>query len=563
MAFFEQFKEDEVNEKLGRLKREAEERDAKRRAEAIGAPYISVKDVSVSLDALRIVSEEVARSAKMAVLQAKQKELAIVIVDIEDPKTKEVLHDLREQGYRYTLFIASESSLVENAWNRYQEIKSVPEESLSKVRIKQTELKENPTIQEVEAHLKAIDEQAESGSTTEFISAIFTAAVMIDASDVHLEPHGDSALLRFRIDGILYPIYTMAHKTYHLTLNRLKLLSVLKINVTNEPQDGRFTVERAEKDSIEIRVSIIPSEHGEMAVLRVLDPKTISLELSDLGFREKDITVVEKELKRPNGMILVTGPTGSGKTTTLYAFLRHVRSSEIKVITIEDPIEYHLSGIEQTQVDAHTGYTFSAGLRSILRQDPDVLLVGEIRDLETAEIGMHASLTGHLVFSTLHTNNALGAIPRLIDLGVKPSVITPSLNLIIAQRLVRRLCPHCRIEKELDAGSGEKIQQFLSSRIPEETASQYTDRTKQYIAGEGCDKCRNGYKGRIGVFELFRIKKDMHDLISKETSETSLQEAAERIGMIDMQADGILKILDGWTTKAEVERVTGPIDWWE
>ena len=248
------------------------------------------------------------------------------------------------------------------------------------------------------------------------------------------------------MDGVLYDVARFDKKIYESLLNRIKLVSGLKLNVISMPQDGRFTILREGSGDIEVRVSTIPSEYGETAVLRLLDPSAVALKLADLGLRADDMEIADNELKKPNGMILVTGPTGSGKTTTLYAFLKEVHNSELKSITIEDPIEYHLAGIEQTQVDTERGYTFAAGLRSILRQDPDIILVGEIRDLETAETAIHAALTGHVVFSTLHTNDAVGAIPRLIDMGTKLSTIGPALNLVVAQRLVRKLCDSCKSE---------------------------------------------------------------------------------------------------------------------
>lgn len=557
MAFFEQFNDERVKEKLERLRVEAEERDAKRRAEEAGLPYIAMKSVSVSLDALRLVPEEEARASGLAVVQSQKKELAIAVIDPSEMRTKERLHTLTAEGYTLKLFITTETGLMDHAWSRYAEIKKTPEESLSKVTLREHMVSH---LEELGVKLHETEKDSTSGSTTEIVSQLFSGAVSLGASDIHLEPKEGEALIRFRIDGMLYPVTPIQYETYRLILNRLKLLSALKINVTNEPQDGRFTLERKEESDIEIRASLIPSEYGETAVLRVLDPKTIALNLTELGFREEDIQHVEKELKRPNGMILVTGPTGSGKTTTLYAFLRHVRRPEIKVITIEDPIEYHLDGIEQTQVDPQRGYTFGAGLRSILRQDPDVILVGEVRDLETAEIGIHAALTGHLVFSTLHTNNALGAIPRLIDLGTKPSVIGPSLNLVIAQRLVRKICPQCRKERMLSAAEKEKIEGFLQT-VPLKLAERHKNKEVIYQAGDGCDACRGGYKSRIGVFELFTIKKEMHEMITAETSENDLREKAHAAGMVDMQTDGVLKILAGETTVEEVERVTGPIEW--
>jgi len=304
----------------------------------------------------------------------------------------------------------------------------------------------------------------------------------------------------------------------------------------------------------------MPSEFGEAIVLRLLDPETIKLSIKDLGFREDDLKIIEKELTRPNGAILNTGPTGSGKTTTLYSFLSHVQTPETKIITIEDPIEYHLEGIEQTQVDPEAGYTFAAGLRSALRQDPDVILIGEIRDLETAEIAMHSALTGHLVFSTLHTNDASGAIPRLLDLGVKPQIVAPALNIIIAQRLVRRLCEACKEPVEISPELKERVEKFLD-KLPDKV-NKDSFKNFKIFKPKGCDQCNYlGYKGRIAIFEMLMVTDKMKDLISREPIETEIKKLAIEEGMVTLAQDGIMKVLRGITTPEEVERVAGVLDW--
>ena len=400
---------------------------------------------------------------------------------------------------------------------------------------------------------------AAKASTTEIIEAILSGSLSLGASDIHLEPEKNSTKIRFRLDGLLNDIGSIESSEYAYVVSRIKLLGGLKLNISEAAQDGRFTIFSDDDRTIEVRVSINPSENGETIVLRVLDPKTISLSLDKVGFSKEDEEVVIKTLKRPNGMILVTGPTGSGKTTTLYAFLQAVQNSEVKVITIEDPIEYHLEGIQQTQVDAKVGYDFGNGLRSLLRQDPDIILVGEIRDLETADIAMNASLTGHLVFSTLHTNSAAGAIPRLIDLGVKPQIISPALNIIIAQRLVRRLCDNCKERYTPEGEAKKKLEDFISSLPPRIDRSRYADIA--LYRPKGCPECRKGYKGRIGIFELLEITKDFEILIHKETAAVELERAAIEKGFISLQQDGILKSLSGITDLDEVERITGPIEW--
>ena len=368
-----------------------------------------------------------------------------------------------------------------------------------------------------------------------------------------------SVKLRYRIDGDLHDVLSdLKSALYGQIISRIKLLSSLKLNIRDEAQDGRFTIGLGKKD-IEMRVAVAPSEFGEVIVMRVLDPDAINLSMNDLGFRNDDLAIVEKELNRPNGMILNTGPTGSGKTTTLYAFLKHKSSPEIKIITIEDPIEYHVSGIEQTQVDVEANYTFVNGLKSLMRQDPDVILIGEVRDKETAEIAIQAALTGHLVFSTIHANEAAGAIPRLVDLGVKPNSIGPALNLIIAQRLVKRLCEKCKTPSDRNKAVGEMIEKLLKSLPERVDVSVYDD--AELFKPKGCDSCGGtGFRGRIGIYELLRITKEIEDLMIKGSGEIEIGEFAAKQGIVTMQQDGLLKVLSGITTVEEVEKVTGPVD---
>ncbi|MEX2052856.1 MAG: GspE/PulE family protein, partial [Candidatus Paceibacterota bacterium] len=341
---------------------------------------------------------------------------------------------------------------------------------------------------------------------------------------------------------------------YPNILSRIKLLSGLKINVHNVPQDGRFTIRQEGRD-IEVRVSVLPGAYGENIVMRLLDPLTIRQKLEDLGMRGDTLAKIKKLLQKTTGSILTTGPTGSGKTTTLYAFLRQVNSPDVKIITIEDPIEYHIEGVAQTQVDARAGYTFADGLRSIVRQDPDVILVGEIRDAETAEIAMQASLTGHLVFSTLHTNNAAGTIPRLIDFNVKPVTIAPALNAAMAQRLVRRLCENCKKKQKIAAPDLELLRKYLA-KLPKEVEATDLSESMEIHYPQGCEDCNGtGYKGRIGVYELFEIDPDMERLILKSPAISEVEDMAKEKGMITLLQDGLIKAISGITSIDEVLRV--------
>jgi type II secretory ATPase GspE/PulE/Tfp pilus assembly ATPase PilB-like protein len=391
-------------------------------------------------------------------------------------------------------------------------------------------------------------------NVTELLDVILFGAITLDTSDIHLEPQEKEARLRIRLDGILQDVVFFDQTIYHHLLNRLKLLSKLKLNITDKPQDGRYSIE-IEDLLIEIRTSSLPSEYGESVVMRILNPKNL-ISLNDLGLRKDLYKIFEKEITKPNGMIIVTGPTGSGKTTTLYAFLKKIQNPEIKIITIEDPIEYHLKGVSQTQVAPEKGYDFSDGLRSIVRQDPDVILVGEIRDLETAKIALQAALTGHLVLSTLHTNDAAGTIPRLVDLGTDASSIASGLKMAVAQRLVRKVCKKCSTlikptEKEL-----VEIKKGLKS-LPADVKLPDLDKIQiAKIKEEGCQACNfTGYKGRQGLFEAFLIDSEMEKFILTNPPVSSVRELAIKKGMVTMYQSGLIDVVLGDTTFDEVLRV--------
>ncbi|MBU3934675.1 GspE/PulE family protein [Patescibacteria group bacterium] len=400
--------------------------------------------------------------------------------------------------------------------------------------------------------LQKMVQEALDQKTTDLIDIIFSGSIIISSSDIHIEPQEDQARLRVRLDGILQDVLFFDPKIYHALLSRLKLLSKIKLNITDKPQDGRFTIE-INKTTIEIRTSSLPSEYGESIVMRILNPKNL-IGLEALGLRKDLLEIFEREIRKPNGMIIVTGPTGSGKTTTLYAFLMKIQNPEIKIITIEDPIEYHLKGISQTQVAPEKGYDFKEGLRSIVRQDPDVILVGEIRDLETAKISLQASLTGHLVLSTLHTNDAAGTVPRLIDLGTDPSSIAPALNMAIAQRLVRKVCPKCAT---FIKPSSEQLAEIKKGTVnlPKTIKIPSLDKNFKIPKIKGCEFCNNtGYRGRQGLFEAFLIDKEMEKFILTNPPVSSIRDLAIKKGMITMYQSGLIEMIEGKTTLEEIKR---------
>lgn len=435
-------------------------------------------------------------------------------------------------------------------------MKEAREKISEEIKISPTKLSEiKKEVSNIPELKKKIEKFLEK-SATELLETILGGAINLDASDIHIEPEEEQAKMRIRLDGVLHDVIVFDLKVYQTLLSRVKLLSGIKLNITDRPQDGRFTI-LMEETTIEIRASTLPAEHGESIVLRLLSPKSL-IEIEALGLRKDLVKIFNREIKKPNGMIIVTGPTGSGKTTTLYAVLKRINKPAIKIITIEDPVEYHLTGLSQTQVDPTKGYTFASGLRSIMRQDPDVILVGEVRDLETAEIACQAALTGHLVFSTLHTNDAAGAIARLVDLGVRPVSIAPAFNMVIAQRLPRKICKKCVKFVSPSETDFKKLKEGLVKVPKKILPSSFFDPELKIPKAQGCPTCNlTGYKGRIGIFETFLVDDEMEKFILTNPSIVAMRELAIKKGMVLMHQDGLIKVLEGITTIEEVERVTG------
>jgi len=555
MALKDKEKQKKADVKISLLHREAEEKKAKDLADELGFPYLDLKISTIDDEALAISNETDSKDAGAAIIQKKQKDLYVAVLDPRLKETQSFIKNLEAQEYRPKVNVSSLSSL-RRAWERYKNIKPEKKEITEKIEINPEELKQIQSSINTIADLKQKLEQPNI-QITQLLNIIMAAGLKLEASDVHFEAEDSATRLRFRLDGILQDVANISTASYQLLSSRIKILSELKLNIHDRPQDGRFSFS-SEGTEIEIRTSIIPGDNGENVVLRILDPKTIGLKLEDLGIQDYDYKIIENELKKPNGMLITTGPTGSGKTTLLYTFLKAVNDPGSKIITLEDPIEYHLKGVEQTQVEAEKGYTFAAGLRSILRQDPDVILVGEIRDAETATTAINAALTGHLVFSTLHTNDAAGAIPRLVDMKINPTMIPPALNLIIAQRLIRKVCPKCSQDITPDKETLEKIKNGLAELPSRATKPKLDNITLKQANSQGCPYCNfTGYKGRIGVFELFIVNDAMEKVILKTPSNVEIKEAAIKAGMVLMRQDGLLKVLQKITTMDEAERILG------
>lgn len=548
-----QFDEEKQNKRVDELHKKEEEDLARYVSEKYGLEYVDLSLVGTNNDALRVIGEEDSRKAKIAVFNIIGKKLRIGVLSPENEATKTAINDLKERGYTPELFMVSTASL-EKVWSHYKDLTYSTETKAGALDISNEEitkfLTQVETLPDIKKTITDILGLKKSFRISKILEIILAGALSTNASDIHIEPEEAYVRLRYRLDGVLIDILNFDRETYLLLLSRIKLLSGLKLNVSGA-QDGRFSVKINESD-IEIRTSILPGAYNESVVLRILNPVSIQKGVSELGVSPRLLELLTHEIKKPNGMILTTGPTGSGKTTMLYALLKTVHSPEIKIITIENPIEYHLPGIVQTQTDEAKNYTFAEGLRSALRQDPDVIMVGEIRDRDTAEIAINSALTGHLVFSTLHTNNAAGAFPRLISLGVNPKVITSAINIAMAQRLVRVLCQKCRKEVTLTPENkkiAEKIIESIKDIEPVPAEHHFYEPT-------GCPECNmTGYKDRIGIYEAILTDEAIENIVIQNPSEREIKKAAMPQGILDMKQDGMLKVLKGITSLSELSRV--------
>jgi len=521
-----------------------------------GIPYLDLSTHSVNIDALRVIKEADARAADIAVFNATDKKIEVGVISPKNEKTLKAIEDLKLRGYEPEIFMVSHQSL-EKVWERYKDLSYSFETKSGALDISNEEIlemtKNVTSLGDIKKLIEGVLSMKRAYRISKILEILLAGAISLKASDIHLEPEEKDLRLRYRLDGVLTDILHFDSETFELLLSRIKLISELKLNVREKAQDGRFSIKLADTE-IEIRTSLLPGPYGESVVLRVLNPNVIAVELEALGIHPHLLEILNKEIRKPNGMILTTGPTGSGKTTTLYAFLKKIYTPDIKVVTIENPIEYHLEGIVQTQAEADKGYTFAEGLRSALRQDPDVIMVGEIRDNETATVAVNAALTGHLVLSTLHTNNAAGSFPRLLDLGVNPKVISSALNVSIAQRLVRKLCQTCKKETPLEGTDKETVEKVLGN-ISDSSYLEGIQREHTWVS-VGCPECSGlGFKGRIGVFEAILVDNEIEKAVIINPSERDIREAARSQKLLTLVEDGVIKVLTGVTTFKELDRV--------
>jgi len=509
------------------------------KAEILKIPYVDVSATSIAPEALNLLPEAVAD--KYLVLpfafDKEKQTLSIVMANPIDLQALEFIE--KKTGMRLQPFLGETSKLTKQIKERYaQSLSSEVTEALKETTTTQTK---KMTVDELSGGV------IREAPIAKIVSTILEFAIKVRASDVHIEPLEEKTRVRYRIDGILYEKLILPRSVHDSVISRIKILSHMKIDEKRIPQDGRFNF-RTGDEEVDLRVSSLPSVHGEKIVMRLLSKAMHVPELTELGLRGRALTNLQAAIRVPHGIVLVTGPTGSGKTTTLYSLLNMINTPRVNIMTLEDPVEYQIGGITQVQTNPQAGLTFSSGLRSFLRQDPNIIMVGEIRDKETAELAIQASLTGHLVFSTLHTNSASGALPRLLDMEMEPFLLASSMTCIVGQRICRKVCESCKEAYEPAAAVVADVKKVLGPLLMT---------TKiQFYRGKKCAECNGtGYSGRIGIFEVLPVTEKIGRLILEHSPSSKIEAEAKLNGMIDMKQDGYLKTLEGVTTLEEVLRV--------
>jgi len=521
-------------------------------------PFVDLASEEIPKDVLRIIPEPSAKEHNVFAYKKKGKELVVAMLDPEDLQTIEFIK--KKTGFTISPVITTAES-VKNAIKQYQKsLKAEFEDLINKdssaghLNIIGEKIEDVPGGN--------LEEKAHDMPIVKIVDTLLSHAISEGASDIHIEPEDKDVLVRYRIDGVLKDAMVLPKPVQQGIIARIKVLSNLKLDEHRLPQDGRFKIE-GDDYKISFRVSVLPIFDGEKIVMRLLNENLQGLTLEKLGFWGRSLQVVKDEIAKPHGIILVTGPTGSGKTTTLYSILELLNTPDVNINTIEDPIEYRMARVNQTQVHTKIGLTFASGLRSLLRQDPDVIMVGEIRDEETAEMAIHAALTGHLVLSTLHTNSAIATLPRLIDMKIEPFLIASTINVIIAQRLVRKLCSECRerytLDKETIVSLGQKfnIEKIIEILSKEKKISGKKLDNAEFYRPKGCERCHGeGYKGRIGIYEVFRATDEVRIVIGKGANANEIEKLALEDGMTMMVEDGFIKAFEGSTSIEEIIRVT-------
>jgi len=529
-----------------------EEDYIKAKAEVLKVPYVNLRGEKIPPRVLKEIPEEAASHYCFVPFSKRGQQIDIAMLNPKDIRALEALKFIAlRHNLKPRIFITSPSSF-EQTLNQYRVLTLEVSEALKGI---EKELKVEKPISKTRKAEK-VERLVEKTPVSKIVDIIIRHAAEGRASDIHIEPMENNLKVRFRIDGALRDSLFLPKQVHSGIVSRIKILSNLKIDETRKPQDGRFHLNLDGKQ-LDFRVSTLPTLNGEKVALRILD-KSIGLRsLHELGLEGKANKIILEKIKKPYGMILLTGPTGSGKSTTLYALLSILNQEGVNIITLEDPIEYNIEGVNQSQIRPEIGYSFASGLRSILRQDPDVIMVGEIRDRETADLAVHAALTGHIVLSTLHTNDAAGVIPRLIDMGIDPFLITSSLNLVIAQRLVRKICRYCREEVEPDIGTKNLIEQEMDKISQEQKKVLGIKKPYKIYHGKGCKYCNNqGIKGRVAIFEALSVTTELEKIIVEHPTEGAIREESRRQEMMTILQDGIIKAIKGVTTINEVLKAT-------
>jgi len=533
----------------------SEEEITKAKSKFLNVPYVDLKNRIIDNNALKLIPEKAALFYGFMPFEIKDGLLKVAMVNpnnidaVDALKFISIGHNINTE-----IYLASKSNFdfsIKQYRTLNEELKDVLKSVDQQIIVKEEAEKKKAKIEKI----------TDEAPVSRIVDIILAHAIEGRASDIHIEPTESELRIRYRLDGILHDSLILPKKISPAVVSRIKILSNLKIDETRKPQDGRFRfivpngfgLER----SIDLRVSTFPTVTGEKVVMRVLDSSSDISSLENLGVWKKGLKIINENIEKPFGIILITGPTGSGKSTTLYAILKILNKEGVNIVTLEDPVEYFMAGVNQSQIQPEIGYTFASGLRSILRQDPDIIMVGEIRDKETAELATHAALTGHLVLSTLHTNNSIGVIPRLIDMGIEPFLISSSLNVAVAQRLVRKICDYCREETKPSPGAEELIKRELKG-IPDDQKKDLDIKGGiKLFYGKGCKECKqSGFTGRTGLYEVLSMTPELELLMSSKISDAEIVKEAKRQGMITMKQDGVMKALKGLTTVEEVFRVT-------
>jgi len=529
------------------------------KAKARGLGYASLLENEIDKEVLNIISEEVAKHYKVICFAKQDNNISVGILDFGNLKAIEAINFLaKEEGYKVKFFLISEESF-NKAMRQYQSISEEVEVALEEQKKEKAEELEQKKEKE-----DPLEEVTKAAPVSKIVSVILRHAVEGKASDIHIEPYKNESRVRYRVDGILQTSLTLPTHVHNAVVARVKVLANLKLDETRVPQDGRIRLSFDDKP-IDFRVSILPLVDSEKVVMRILDVSRGAPKLADLGYEGRNLKVIETNIKKTDGLFLVTGPTGSGKSTTIFSVLNIIISEGVNISTLEDPVEYFLEGANQSQIRNEVGFTFANGLRALLRQDPDIIMVGEIRDGETGELAIHAALTGHMVLSTLHTNDSLGAIPRLIDMKVEPFLLSSTLNGILAQRLVRRICTYCKTEEIVNDDivkdlreEIQKIYEFVDDKMKKlfDDTILNTNNKKFFYKGKGCAHCGNtGYQGRISISEVFDVTDEVRELIANKQEMNYDMDILKKQKFITIKQDGIIRALQGITSIEEILRV--------